>query len=561
MTSDSYKDIECFITLPLGELKGRVCQTIYDQKFFSFEGIPFAEPPLGELRFRAPVPVQPWKGIKDCVKCASKPLQLNPVNESIEGSEDCLYLNVYTKRLHSEKPLPVMVFIPGGSFRVGGARRETLGPDYFMNEDVLLVTFNYRLCSLGFLSLADPSLSIPGNAGLKDQVLALKWVKQYISHFNGDPKNVTVFGSSAGAASAHLLMLSEQGRDLFKRAIAMSGCALNYWVNMPQTNMAYRLAKFHGYNGDNIDTNVLHFLNNLDPEKLVVHSLLNKEEERKSYMFPFGPIVEPYVEEECVIPDHPFNMLKNAWSNKISMMIGGTSFEGLLMYNVLKRNPDIMKTLFNEPALILPEGVFNSNTAKESKIMGEQLLRLHFGEKEPNDHSILHYLDIYSYKIIWHDLHRTILARLSFALAPTLLYRFAFDSPDFNVSHKQYSDDKVQGAAHGDDLYYLFHSSESRKLYPNSAEYKTIKRMISMWTAYANTGDPDSETTDPIIWDAVTKYYNLRAVNIGLQLEFKTIPEAEKLVVWAKLYKSPEQLCGARNVEDYNWGNPLPSLL
>lgn len=85
--------------------------------------------------------------------------------------------------------------------------------------------------------------------------------------------------------------------------------------------------------------------------------------------------------------------------------------------------------------------------------------------------------------------------------------------------------------------------------------------MISMWTAYANTGDPDSETTDPIIWDAVTKYYNLRAVNIGLQLEFKTIPEAEKLVVWAKLYKSPEQLCGARNVEDYNWGNPLPSLL
>lgn len=168
----SYKDIECFITLPLGELRGRVCQTIYDQKFFSFEGIPFAEPPLGELRFRAPVPVQPWKGIKDCVKCASKPLQLNPVNESIEGSEDCLYLNVYTKRvinwikclylkqiickyfsqLHSEKPLPVMVFIPGGSFRVGGARRETLGPDYFMNEDVLLVTFNYRLCSLGVFS-------------------------------------------------------------------------------------------------------------------------------------------------------------------------------------------------------------------------------------------------------------------------------------------------------------------------------------------------------------------------------------------------------------------------
>ncbi|XP_018796273.1 PREDICTED: esterase B1-like isoform X1 [Bactrocera latifrons] len=554
------KDGEYIITLPLGGIKGRESKTIYDQKFFSFEGIPYAQPPLGELRFRAPAQVEPWKGIKDCTKCASKPLQLNPVNESIEGSEDCLYLNVYAKRLSSEKPLPVLVFIPGGSFRAGGARRETLGPDYFMNEDVVLVTFNYRLCALGFLSLADPSLSIPGNAGLKDQVLALKWIKQFISHFNGDPKNVTVFGSSAGAASTHLLMLSEQARDLFKRAIAMSGCALNYWVNMPQTNMAYRLAKFHGYNGDNIDAKVLQFLNMLDPTKLVVHSLLNKDEQRKSYMFPFGPIVEPYIEEGCIIPERPFNMLKNAWSNKISMMIGGTSFEGLFMYSTLKRNPDIMKLLYNEPALILPEDVYNSNTTKENKRMGEQLLKLHFGEKEPNDHSLLHYLDIYSYKIFWHDFHRTILARLSFALAPTFLYRFGFDSPDFNPNRRRYSDEKVRGVSHGDDLCYLFHARDSRKLYPNSAEYKTIKRMISMWTTYATTGDPDSQTTDPIIWDAVTKYYNLRGVNIGQHLEFKTIPEIDKLEAWAKLYKSPEQLCGAHKVEDYNWGDPLPTI-
>lgn len=562
MSIHSFKETESFITLPLGEIKGRVCKTIYDQTFHSFEGIPFAEPPLGELRFRAPVPVKPWKGVKDCTKCASKPLQQNPLNDSIEGSEDCLYLNIYAKRLHSEKSLPVLVFICGGSFRSGGARRETYGPDFFMNEDLVLVTFNYRLCSLGFLSLADPSLSIPGNAGLKDQVLALKWVKQYISYFNGDPKNVTVFGSSAGAASTHLLMLSEQGHDLFKRAIAMSGCALNYWVNMPQTNMAYRLAKFHGYHGDNIDENVLNFLNKLEPTKLVVHTLLNRDEERKSYMFPFGPIVEPYVEEDCVIPERPFQMLKNAWSNKIPMMIGGTSFEGLVMYNKLKRNPDIMKVLFNEPALILPEDVFNSNTAKENKRMGEQLLKLHFGEKEPNDHALFHYLDVYSYKIFWHDLHRTILARLSFALAPTFLYRFGFESADSNINRQRYSiDDKVRGAAHGDDLCYLFHSRESRKLYPNSAEYKTMKRMISMWTTYATTGDPDSQTTDPIIWDAVTKYYNLRGVNIGTHLVFQTIPEVDKLEAWAKLYKSPEQLCGARKVDDYNWGDPLPPLL
>uniref|UniRef100_W8BA71 carboxylesterase n=1 Tax=Ceratitis capitata TaxID=7213 RepID=W8BA71_CERCA len=561
-TASVNDETECRINFPLGEIRGRQCKSIYDHAYFSFEGIPYAQPPLGELRFRAPEPITPWKGVKDCTKCASKPLQQNPFNESIEGSEDCLYLNVYTKRLKSEQPLPVMVFIYGGSFRSGEARRESYGPDYFMHDDIVLVTFNYRVCALGFLSFADPALKIPGNAGLKDQVLTLKWVKQYISYFNGDPRNVTLFGMSAGAASTHILMLSEQGRDLFKRAIAMSGSALNYWANMPQTSMAYRLAKFNGYTGDNIDANVLKFLNKLDPVKLVVHSLLTKEEQRKLYLFAFGPIVEPYIDESCVIPERPFKMLRRAWSNKISMIIGGASSEGLLMYPVLKKNPDIMKLLYSEPSLIVPEDVYNANTSKENQRMGEQLLKLHFGDKKPNDHSLFKYLDLLGYKIIWHDLHRTLLARLSFALAPTFLYRFDFDSPDFNLNRKRYcGDDKVRGVSHGDELSYLFHSRDTRKAVPNSSEYKMIKRFTSMWTSYATTGDPDCHASDPITWDAVTKYFNFQGVNMGPHLEFKTLPGKEILEEWAKLYKNPEQLCGANKEEDYNWGEPLASTI
>ncbi|XP_036344645.1 esterase B1-like [Rhagoletis pomonella] len=552
---------EYLLTLPLGKILGRVCTSIYDQTYYSFEGIPYAKPPLGKLRFRAPHAVEPWTDVKDCTKCARGPLQKNPDTNKVEGAEDCLYLNVYTKKLTSSKPLPVMVFIYGGSFCMGAANRDLYGPDYFMMEDVVLVTFNYRLDSLGFLSLRDPSLKVPGNAGLKDQVLALKWVKKYIAHFNGDPTNVTLFGESAGAASTHLLMLSEQGRDLFKRTIAMSGTALNFWANMPQLNTAFRLAHFHGYKGDNIDAHVFEYISNLAPEKLVVHSLLSEEDQRNSYMFAFGPIVEPYVEDGCVIPERPFDMQKKAWSNHLSMMLGGSSFEGLLLYKVLKENPIVIQRLFREPELILPEEVRQIRKHKDVKKLGITLLKLHFGDEEPNDYSLFKYLDIFSFKIFWHDFHRTILSRLTFARAPTFLYRFDFDSPDFNFYRAKYCGrDNVRGVAHADELSYLFYSNNSRKLFTNTAEYKTIRRMIGMWTAYARSGDPDCDESDPIIWDAVTKYYNLRAMLIGKELEFKEIPEKDKLLVWAKLYPSPQQLCGADREEDYYWGVPIPSL-
>ncbi|XP_054747003.1 uncharacterized protein LOC129252884 [Anastrepha obliqua] len=554
--------VEELLTLPLGTIRGRQCKSIYDHKYYSFEGIPYAEPPLGALRFRAPKPVAPWTDIKNCTQCASKPLQNNPLTNEVEGSEDCLYLNVYTKKLKSENPLPVMVFIYGGAYSIGEATRELYGPDYFMSEDVVLVTFNYRLCSLGFLSLADPTLQIPGNAGLKDQVLALKWVKTHISHFNGNPENVTIFGESAGAASVHLLMLSEQGNNLFKRGIAMSGCALNYWANMPQTNMAYRLAKFHGYTGENIDKAVFQYLNELEPNKLVVHSLLNEEEQRNLYMFAFAPIVEPYVAEGCVIPERPFNMLKKAWSNKLSMMIGGSSFEGLFLYKVVKSNPDIMKRFYNEPELLLPEEVRSMHDKKKNRKMGQKMLALYFGDEAPNDSALLKYLEILSYKLFWHDIHRTIMARLSFALAPTFLYRFDFDSPDFNLNRaKICGTDQVRGVAHADELSYLFYSRQSHKLLSNSAEYKTIRRLIGMWTAYAKNGDPDCDESNPIVWDAVSKYCNLRAMNIGNELEFKEVPEKEKLKVWADLYTGPSQLCGASSVTDYDWGKPIPTII
>ncbi|XP_017485758.1 PREDICTED: esterase B1-like [Rhagoletis zephyria] len=537
------EDNEQLLRLPLGEIRGQRCQTIYAHAYYSFEGIPYAKPPLGELRFKAPQPVEPWAGVKDCTQCASKPMQKNSRTGGVEGAEDCLYLNVYTKELKSEQLLPVMVFIFGGAYYMGGATRNSYSPDYFMSEKVVLVTLNYRLCSLGFLSLADPALQVPGNAALKDQILALRWVKQYISHFNGDPNNITVFGESAGAASVHALMLSEQTSDLFQRAVLMSGTALSYWVNMPQTDMAYRLAKFNGYSGENIDAEVLCFLQQLEPAKLVQHSLLNEEERRKLYIFPFGPIVEPYISADCVLPKRPFQLLKNTWSNRIPLIIGGNSFEGLFMYQRLKMFPQIMRTLLNDPERILPEDAKEAYTPEQRREMGTNMLKLFFGAKEPSDRSVFKFLDIYGYKQFWHDIHRTILARLSYASAPTYLYRFDFDSPDFNLYRAKFcGHDPVHGVAHADELSYMFFSNDSWKVSLDSAEYKTIRRLIGILVAFAKNSDPHCDEIKPIVWHALEKSNPSLALNISNDLSIMELPESVKLKAFDELFASTEQL-------------------
>lgn len=134
----------------------------------------------------------------------------------------------------------------------------------------MLVSFNYRCGAFGFLSFDDPKIGVPGNTGLKDQTLALKWVQKNIANFGGDPKNVTIFGESAGGASVHYHMISNHSRDLFQRAIPMSGVAFNNgWTLQPRRNWAFRLATVLGYNGSQTELEILEFLENVDALKIV----------------------------------------------------------------------------------------------------------------------------------------------------------------------------------------------------------------------------------------------------------------------------------------------------
>lgn len=228
----------------------------------------------------------------------------------------------------------MLVWIYGGGNQVGEASRDMYSPDFFMSKDVVLVSISYRVGALGFLSLEDPALDVPGNAGLKDQLMGLRWVHDNIEAFGGDPSNVTVFGESAGGASTHLLSLSPLTEGLMHRAIIMSGSALCPWTQPPNNQWTYRLAQKLGYTGEQKDREIFQYLRAAKGGDIVkaTSQVLNKEEKHHRVLFAFGPVVEPYKTKHTLIGQSPYELMQQTWSRRIPMMLGGTSFEGLLFY-------------------------------------------------------------------------------------------------------------------------------------------------------------------------------------------------------------------------------------
>jgi para-nitrobenzyl esterase len=188
-----------------------------------FKGIPYASPPIGPLRWRPPQAAPQWTGVRDATETGASCLQ--PSNA--KSSEDCLYLNVWTPAKQASERLPVMVWIHGGGFVAGsGSNMGGGGGERLARKDVVVVSLNYRLGVFGFLAhpelTAESSHNSSGNYGLLDQIAALRWVKQNVSAFGGNPKNVTVFGESAGATSIGYLLVSPLAKGLFQRAILES---------------------------------------------------------------------------------------------------------------------------------------------------------------------------------------------------------------------------------------------------------------------------------------------------------------------------------------------------
>lgn len=217
---------EVSITEGLLDVEGGKIQGYHAEGLTIFKGIPFAAPPVGDLRWVAPQPVLPWDTVLNATKYAAGPIQGAP---SPEYSEDCLYLNIWTPAKKADEKLPVLVWIYGGGFVFGN----TADPNYDCEalarstDGLIMASINYRVGQLGFLALPELSAEneqhVSGNYGLLDQMAGLAWLKRNIEKFGGDPERITIFGESAGGISVSMLCASPLAKGLFAGAISQSG--------------------------------------------------------------------------------------------------------------------------------------------------------------------------------------------------------------------------------------------------------------------------------------------------------------------------------------------------
>ncbi|EAT34191.2 AAEL013543-PA, partial [Aedes aegypti] len=362
--------------------------------YFRFSGIPYAEPPVGDLRFKPPVPVQKFDhDVLDCQKegsnCYSY-MYYPPENEGF-ASEDCLFLNVYTPKLPEGQDvatLPVMLWIHGGGFNLESGDAAIYGPEFLLQEEVVVVTCNYRLGTFGFLCL--PSVGIYGNMGLKDQRLVLKWVNENISRFGGDPSNVTLFGESAGGASVHLNYLADSSRQYFHKAICMSGVSYNPWVL--QTNpeaKARKLAELLGAKSTS-DNDILMEANAKD---LLLHSpdVPSENEKRTNKFFAFTPVVESEYSEEPFLMENFISLMMKPNMTKIPMMTGVTSNEGLLVSGQLLRDIELYAA---DSTMIVPQELpLDEDRLKEA---ADEIKRFFFGDDGITEDRLSTLVDIMS---------------------------------------------------------------------------------------------------------------------------------------------------------------------
>ncbi|XP_046639317.1 venom carboxylesterase-6-like isoform X2 [Daphnia pulicaria] len=532
------------VNLPsLGQLRGFVAVTTTGRKFHAFRGIPYALPPVGELRFRDPIPVKPWTGVLNANQEGSPCVQIDCILFKIMGNEDCLKLNVFTPVVTSTDTasLPVMVWIHGGGFTMGsgnsGGYDGNAGPapGYILNQDVVLVTLNYRLGAFGFLSTEDTEA--PGNYGLLDQSLGLKWVRDNIRYFGGNPDSVTIFGQSAGGASVEFQMLSPHSKGLFHRAIAQSGSTRCPWA-LQKTVGEYTNSLASNLNCPTSDSRqLLQCLRRRSARQIIMDRKKNVMRFALCvYPVAFGPRVDKE-RTSPFLPDDPEKLITLGQFNNVPLIAGLTESEGGLFGATLASFPGFNLKAYKRDQI----KSIRYTLGMEKRIDGYEIAQKAYHEYFNNTRSwqiAIKYGELTSDFGFFKPIDESVKLWSKHSAHPIYYYRYGY-------RHKLGYGDLLQlpfkfdfGVVHGDELLLLF-TSTGLPLAKHPHDIKVSNMLVDLWTSFATDGVPKSNLV-PGNWlpttEKQTLYLQINAHSPKLVND--SMPFESQLAFWYDLLDS-----------------------
>lgn len=439
-----------------------------DSSIRIFRGVPFAAPPVGDLRWRPPQPARRWTGVRRATEFGAHCMQTQVFNDIIfrgkEMSEDCLYLTVWAPAKPDSRRLPVYVWFYGGGFAAGGGDEPRYDGESLARQGIVVVNANYRLGAFGFLSHPDLTRESPhhasGNYGLLDQVAALEWVRKNIGAFGGDPRKVTIGGESAGSLSVSALMASPLSRDLFQQAIGESGAFFGAVGGQGMATLAesekqgLKFAELAG------GTSIADLRARSAADLLAIASKPNTG-------VSFWPISDGYF-----LPVNPQQIYAEGKQSRVPLLAGWNADEVRMMVLLAPKKPNA-KT-------------FAEQLRKQFQDRSETALKLYPATTDAE--AMQSAGDLASDNFIVYGTWKWIDEQ---AKTGKPVYRFEFDRTVPIPDAQKATGLKTLGSPHASELEYVFNMLDSKKADWQPDDRKVSETMNRYWGNFIRTGDPN----------------------------------------------------------------------
>ncbi|XP_039313761.1 esterase FE4 [Solenopsis invicta] len=557
-----------------GSVRGKWSKTVHNRTVANFLGIPYALPPVGDLRFRSPQRWNvTWTEIRDASIDGKKCLQIDSQISEVVGSEDCLYLNIFvpafSERSVSQRSakLPILVFVHGGAYKKGNSNSKLYSPDYLLDQNIIFVTLNYRLTAFGFFSTAN-QIS-PGNYGLKDIKMALEWIQENIHSFEGNPKSVTLMGHSVGSAATHLLALSKKTEGLFHRYILLSGSALSTWTYHPPRRyrqLCLHLAKLVGCPLErNRNVTASNETTTENPKRGDVQTpayddIARKEKDeeimkcmriadatriitmtqyfyvwKENPMCNFGPTLEDE-SADAILTMHPLKTMKNGLFRDIPAIMQVVKDEGLLKILALIIKPELENELIENFEEYLPYFLEYHEVVSNTSVFASAIQDFYFNGNV-------------SLGLMHNITEVTTDALITWPMIQALQYMSKVGNSNIYFSYFAYEGTFTHtfasgipnhyGVAHGDDLNYLFPILNNRYrkmlLYNTMSDITMINIMTEMVASFVAKGIPQARFI--ISWPNYRDHHEFMRSGIDSVPEFKVQTNflSERMQFWEKL--------------------------